>query len=68
MLQHTFETVICTKGFFCFQNPLVVNNINAVLAVSHALGTVRRELCPGKLHCFHICVCMYLLVGFCSGP
>jgi len=31
----------------------VVNTINAVLAISHALGTVRRELCPGKIHCFH---------------
>jgi hypothetical protein len=42
----------------------VVNTINAVLAISHALGTVRRELCPGKLHCFHIYV--YVLDGFCS--
>jgi hypothetical protein len=36
---------------FYFQNPLVVNTINSVLAISHALGTVRRELCSGKLHC-----------------
>ncbi|KAJ9600381.1 hypothetical protein L9F63_009309, partial [Diploptera punctata] len=28
-------------------NALVVNTINSVLAVSHALGTVKRELCPG---------------------
>jgi len=57
-------------GLFFFQNPLVVNTINAVLAISHALGTVRRELCPGKLHCFHIYIYIYIYVsvldGFCS--
>ncbi|PSN42847.1 hypothetical protein C0J52_16423 [Blattella germanica] len=30
-------------------NPLVVNTINSVLAISHALGTVKRELCPGNV-------------------
>ncbi|XP_069678510.1 uncharacterized protein [Periplaneta americana] len=32
-------------------NPLVVNTINSVLAISHALGTVRRELCPDGSVC-----------------
>ena len=49
-------------GLFFFQNPLVVNTINAVLAISHALGTVRRELCPGKLHCFHIYIYIYIYI------
>jgi hypothetical protein len=48
--------------YFQFQNPLVVNTINSVLAISHALGTVRRELCSGKLQCLKH---QYISYGFC---
>ncbi|XP_033611384.1 uncharacterized protein LOC111874549 isoform X3 [Cryptotermes secundus] len=32
-------------------SPLIVNTINSVLAISHALGTVRRELCSDDSIC-----------------
>jgi len=48
--ENIYRNIFYSNFFFWLQDPEVISIMNAVMTVSHALDSVMREVCPGKIY------------------